>query len=114
MIRWLLAAAVLVVWSDAYGQTIARVKAGTFTATVSWTCSCANQAGFNIYRRLGAASSTFTRVGTTDAKTMTFVDSGLRPNTTYVYRVSAFNEFSEVVGPPTRAATGKPPKRAKA
>jgi hypothetical protein len=107
--RWL-AIAVLILWTACAQAQAQTVRVRSFTATVTWTCTCVNQTGFNVYRKTGTGG-VYRRVGATRATVMTFTDPGLRPNTTYVYQIGAFNEFNETRSPETVAATGKPPKR---
>jgi hypothetical protein len=80
-------------------------SANTFDATITWTCTCSNQTGFNIYRKTGT-TGTYAKVGSTAATVMTFTDPGLLPSTTYVYNIGAFNPTNEVHGAETTATTG--------
>jgi hypothetical protein len=100
----------------ANAQTITQVrtkaKAPGFVATVTWTCTCVNHDGFNVYRKTGTAGI-YAKVGTTQAATMKFTDPGLKPNTIYVYQIGAFNQYSEIKGSETVAETGKPHKKMK-
>jgi hypothetical protein len=62
-----------------------------FTITLNWTDTAANEMGTYIERALAAAgpwsSNAFVRAGITS-----FTDTNLSPNTTYHYRVRAFNQ----------------------
>jgi hypothetical protein len=61
------------------------------TVSLSWTDNSNNEDGFVIQRRtlLGAYSD----VATVRDNRVQFLDSGLEPGVTYLYRVAAFNEF---------------------
>src|SRR5262249_33556192 len=65
---------------------VANAISGT-QATVSWTDSGTGETGFKIKRRTDTDG--YTVVGTVDADTLTFTDSGLDLGTTYYYRVAA-------------------------
>jgi uncharacterized protein (TIGR02145 family) len=56
---------------------------------LTWTDNSTNETGFKIERRTGSAN--YAVVGTVNADVLTFSDSGLTPNTTYTYRVYAYN-----------------------
>jgi uncharacterized protein (TIGR02145 family) len=56
---------------------------------LSWTDNSSNETGFKIERR--TETSTYTIVGTVNQDLQTFSDSGLNQNTTYTYRVCAYN-----------------------
>ena len=56
---------------------------------LSWTDNSTNETGFKIERRTGSAN--YAVVGTVNADVLAFSDTGLTPNTTYIYRVYAFN-----------------------
>jgi hypothetical protein len=56
---------------------------------LSWTDAAANEAGFAIER--GRDGSSFAEIGRTGANATAYTDTGLAANTTYWYRVRAFN-----------------------
>lgn len=58
--------------------------------SISWTDNSADETGFKISRKTGAAG-TYSEIGTTSAGVTTFSDSGLSEGTTYHYRVRAYN-----------------------
>jgi hypothetical protein len=70
------------------------------SATISWTDNSNNEDGFDIYCSL-SANENFAKIGSTSANITEYVHSSLLPNTTYYYKVLAFNadgssDFSEV------------------
>ena len=78
---------------------------------LSWTDNSASESGFRIDRSLnGTSFSTLTWVG---ANVTTFSNTGREPNTTYYYRVSAYDSggssaFSNVASATTAGALGAP------
>ena len=58
--------------------------------TLNWRDNANNEQGFAIERSLNGR--TWIRIATTAANVRTFVDNGLTRNTTYWYRVQAFNQ----------------------
>ena len=63
--------------------------ASTTQINLSWTDNSTNETGFKIERKTG--TGVYTVVGTTTTDITTFSNTGLSPNTTYTYRVYAFN-----------------------
>jgi fibronectin type 3 domain-containing protein len=57
---------------------------------VTWTDNSDNESGFSLFRKSGAGD--FVRIASFSANTTSFTDTGLTQNTTYTYRVRAFNE----------------------
>ena len=74
-----------------------NVKAGSVTVdsiTVSWD-AVAGASGYYIYRA-DSATGTYTRLNTINSDSTTYYkDSGLKENTIYYYKVSAFNSNNE-------------------
>ncbi|MFH1764118.1 MAG: fibronectin type III domain-containing protein [Gemmatimonadota bacterium] len=66
------------------------VATGSTTVELSWTDGSADETGFRIERKEGAAGA-YGGVGTVPENTTSFADTGLSANTTYYYRVFAFN-----------------------
>jgi hypothetical protein len=62
---------------------------------INWGDNSNNEQGFKI-ERADPALGNFTTVGVTGPNVTQFLDSGLSDNTTYVYRVSAFNAAATV------------------
>ena len=64
-----------------------RAHAATFQ--LQWADNSADEVGFHIERRLG--NGTFNFITSVGANITSYIDSGLADNTTYCYRVNAFN-----------------------
>ena len=58
---------------------------------LSWVDNSTNETGFKIERCKGANCANFAQVGTVASNTTSFPDAGLAKNTTYRYRVRAYN-----------------------
>lgn len=73
-------------------------KPGNLTATaasnkrinLAWGDSSNNEGGFRVERKKGAAG-TYAQIAQVNANVKTYIDTTLTANTTYVYRVRAFN-----------------------
>jgi hypothetical protein len=74
---------------------------------LSWQDNSTNEAGFRIERSLDGA--VFTEITQTLANVTSFHDSGLTPDTTFFYRVFAFNNFGNSAPSNIAAATTPPP-----
>lgn len=59
--------------------------------TLTWTDNSTNENGFIIERAPGTTNLVFTEVARVAANVTSYVDSNLPTNTTYTYRVAAFN-----------------------
>ncbi|HVI72453.1 MAG TPA: metallophosphoesterase, partial [Pyrinomonadaceae bacterium] len=71
-----------------------NLVATTFSTTqinLSWTDNSADESSFRIERCTGAGCTNFTQVAEVGANITTFANTGLTKNTTYTYRVRAFN-----------------------
>jgi fibronectin type 3 domain-containing protein len=88
---------------SAYSNTVtitvaAPAAPATLTATVAtgprvnlaWRDNSANETGFQIYRATGS-SSTFARIASLGRNATAFADTTVAANTTYRYRVRAYN-----------------------
>lgn len=79
---------------------VASAFAAQVQCTLSWQDNSTNEDGFGIERSTPAAVE-FGEISRVGVNVRTFVDPGLRSNTTYSYRVFAFNS----VGQSTRSNT---------
>jgi acid phosphatase type 7 len=71
-----------------------NLVATTFSTTqinLSWTDNSSDETGFRIERCTGASCTNFAQVAEIGANVTTFVNTGLTKNTTYTFRVRAFN-----------------------
>jgi hypothetical protein len=76
---------------------------------VSWTDSSNNEDGFKLERCKGATCTNFVQIATVGAGVTTFANTALTSNTSYRYRVRAFNNGGNSVY--SNIATGKTLKR---
>lgn len=58
---------------------------------LSWSDNAANESGFKIERCIGSGCTSFTQIATVSANIRTYANTGLNRNTTYTYRVRAYN-----------------------
>jgi predicted phage tail protein len=58
---------------------------------LTWTDNAGNESGFTIERCSGATCSNFAQIATVGANVSNFSNSGLKRNTSYRYRVHAYN-----------------------
>jgi len=72
---------------------VALEKALGAEANLSWNDNSSNESGFRIERSSDGQS--FSQIATVDVNTTTYSDTGLHSNTTYWYRVNAYNEYGE-------------------
>ncbi len=83
--------------------------ASEYSVRLTWVDTSSNESGFRIYRGNG---SSFTQIATLAANSREYLDSGLTPETTYYYRVGAYNsagETSSSTVPVTTAMVLLPP-----
>ena len=62
-------------------------------STVSWT-DASNETGYRVYRSTDGVN--FSKVADLAANATSFADSGLKDNTTYYYKVAAWNSVAEM------------------
>ena len=69
--------------------------ADNYSVTLSWTDNSNNETGFIIERKDGDSTSAnaFIKIDTVATDVTEYINTGLTPNTTYTYRVFAFNDF---------------------
>ena len=60
---------------------------------LSWTDNATNESGFQIERCKGATCTNFTQIATVGPNVTTFQNTGLTANTSYRYRVRAYNAY---------------------
>jgi hypothetical protein len=82
---------------------------GSSSIRLGWSDNSANETGFKIERKTGAAGS-YATVSTTAVNASSFTDSGLNGGTVYFYRVSAVNALgtSATVEASAATSTGAP------
>jgi hypothetical protein len=78
---------------------------GSSSIRLAWSDNSANETGFKIERKVGAAG-TYANVTTTGANAASFTDSGLTAGTVYFYRVSAVNGVGSSATVEATASTG--------
>ena len=75
--------------------------AGVQQVTLDWIDNSSNETGFRIERATGAGS--FAPIGTVHSNVTTYIDATVQPNTTYAYRVFAFDSIGDSL--PSNTAT---------
>jgi len=75
---------------------------------LAWTDSATNENGFKIERCAGATCSNFVQIATVGANVKIFSNSGLKRNTSYRYRVRAYNGAGD--SPYSNIASAKTPR----
>ena len=75
---------------------------GNSRITLTWTDNSINETGFRIQRSTGGA---YDNVATMYPSITTYTDTALAPNTTYTYRVVAFNTVGDSTPSNTASAT---------
>lgn len=86
---------------------LAATPASSSQINLSWTDNANNETGFEVERKQGAGG-TYANIGGTGANVTTFNDSGLAANTTYFYRVRAFNSGGSSAYAAETSATTQP------
>ncbi len=67
------------------------------SASLAWTASNpigAGLSGYRIFQSTGSMAGPYNLIGSVSATTLTFSASGLTPNTTYYYKVQAYDQVS--------------------
>ena len=75
---------------------------------LSWADTASNETGFKIERCAGATCSNFAQIATIGANVKIFSNSGLKRNTSYRYRVRAYNGAGDSAY--SNIASGKTPR----
>jgi FtsP/CotA-like multicopper oxidase with cupredoxin domain/fibronectin type 3 domain-containing protein len=63
------------------------------SVSLSWTDNSSNETGFRLQRSTAGAAGPWTTLATVTANTTAFTNTGRTPNTTYWYRVQAYNAY---------------------
>ena len=77
--------------------------------SLAWTDTANNEDGFTVERCNGSRCSNFSQIVTVGANVTSYSNTGLTANTTYRYRVSAFNTAGSSKYSNTATATTLPP-----
>lgn len=78
------------------------------TVTLVWTDNSSNETGFKIERKTGTGS--FAQVGTVSANLTTYINTGLKDETEYTYRIRAYNTYGDsAYSGEVNVTTGDPP-----
>lgn len=90
-------------------SNLTAVSNGSSSIRLAWSDNSANETGFKVERKVGAAG-TYGTVTTTAASATGFTDSSLNAGTVYFYRVSAVNTLgaSATVEASAATSTGAP------
>ena len=83
---------------------LAVTTVSTTNLWLNWTDNAFNETGFKIERQAGGASGSWSVVGTVAQGVTVYLDSGLLPGQSYVYRVSATNSAGSST--PSTVASG--------
>ncbi|HKO62497.1 MAG TPA: fibronectin type III domain-containing protein [Pyrinomonadaceae bacterium] len=86
-------------------SNLTAVAAGSSQINLSWVDNANNENGFRLERCTSASCSNFAQIVQLAANVTTFSDSGLSSNTTYRYRVRAYNADGNSAYSNTREAT---------
>lgn len=88
-----------------------NLSAATISQTridLSWTDNSTNEDGFKIERSAVGASGSWSQIASTMANTVSYSDASLSANTTYQYRIRAFNSGGDSSSSNTILATTLP------
>ena len=82
---------IVAVMVPAAPTALAFVSATRNRINTRWTDNANNETGFYVQRSTAGINGPWTRVATLGANSVTYGDNGLRRNTSYWYRVQAYN-----------------------
>lgn len=82
-------------------SNLTATSASTTRINLSWTDNSTNESGFKVERKTG--SNAFAVVATLESGITIYSDNGLVPNTTYTYRVYAYNSAGNSLTPTNEA-----------
>ena len=94
-------------------SSLCATGVSTSQINLSWTDNSSVESGYEI-ERASAAAGTFTQIATVGANVKTYANTGLSANTTYYYRVRAYNAaansaYSNTASAKTLSSTALPP-----
>jgi thermitase len=72
--------------------TLVATAVSTSQISLTWSDQSSNENGFRVERCTGASCTAFTQIASLSADTTSYQNTGLAANTTYRYRVVAFND----------------------
>jgi hypothetical protein len=77
-------------------SNLTATAASTSQVNLSWQDNSSNEMGFKIQRKTGPAG-TWSQIEVTAANVVSYSDTGLNANTTYFYRVQAYNNSGDSI-----------------
>jgi len=72
-------------------SSLTAVAVNKSQINLAWTDNSSNETGFKIERCTGVTCTKFSQIATVGANVLKYSNSGLKRNTTYRYRVRAYN-----------------------
>ena len=72
-------------------SNLAATAVSATQINLAWTDNAANETGFKIERCAGSTCTSFAQIATVGANVKSYANAGLKRNTTYRYRVRAYN-----------------------
>jgi hypothetical protein len=86
-------------------SNLTATAVSTSQINLAWTDNANNEDGFKIERCTGAGCSNFAQIATVGVNATTYSDTGLAANTSYSYRVRAYNAGGDSAYSNTASAT---------
>ncbi len=101
---------VVVTITPAPPSSLSASTVSTTAIDLSWSDTSSNEDGFRVERKTGSGG-TYAQIATTSPNVATYSDAGLTANTSYFYRVLAFNSdgdsaYSNEASSTTSASSG--------